>query len=744
MQSGMPPHTPATPTRLSLERLSPFAVRLVLGEAAHPSVLLEPKPLPWERQEDGHMQGGDITASWQPAPIAFRISYKGQCILEDHPQIAYQKTREGLRHTRVQKPAERYFGLGEVSGVLQRNSRRYRLEPRDACNYDPEFSDPLYKHIPLYLTRHGENLWSALIYDQPHPMVFDFGSERHHYHGSFIYTLLQGADYVRYVVVAAESLPELLQRLTDLIGRPSLPPRWSLGYLASGMAYTDADNPEERLLAFAERLRQEGVPCDGFHLSSGYTLREGKRFVFHWNREVIPNPNALVEKLKERGLRLIANVKPALLQEHPDYPELEQKGCFVRDRPGRALVAPFWSGDASWLDFTNPEAQSWWRRNVQQELLDRGIEGIWNDNNEYALGDEAFNAQGKPTYPSEQILGMAQASHQAALEHPQFRNKRPFLISRSASLGVQRLAQTWSGDNTSDWKNLRFGNPVELGLALSGFAFNGNDVGGFFGQAPSPELFLRWVQQAVAYPRFSIHSWKEPPTEPWSFPEVFPSVKQALELRYRLLPYLYSLTWQHCQTGAPIHRPLMYEFPEMFEDPGFHALLGPFLLFPMVAEPGQQSVVLKLLEGWYDWHSRNHYQGRFEYPTPLERVPLLVREGAIVPLGPVQPWISPRHDTTRELWLFPHRGEGHSSFVLYEDDGETLAYRQGTYAIITLSMFSTAQEIELRLEAEGDYPLPYPQLEVQLATNDPRRLKVTSNWKTLEQSPRAVRLSTRA
>ncbi|MFZ5993301.1 MAG: TIM-barrel domain-containing protein [Deinococcota bacterium] len=713
-------------------------MRITLGRPLHHSRLLGPDPLPWEHQEEGRVVGGPLTVTWQPAPLAFRFEYKGSCILEDHPQIAYQRVREGLRHTRVQRPQEHYYGLGEVSGILQRDSRRYRLEPRDACNYDPEFSDPLYKHIPLYLTRHGPNLWSALLYDQPHPMIFDFGSERHHYYGLFTYTLLQEAEYLRYAVVVAESLPELLKQLTDMMGRPELPPRWSLGYLASGMAYTDAPNPQERLLAFAKRVRQEELPCDGFHLSSGYTLHRGKRLVFCWNREAIPDPAALVAKLRGQGLRLIANVKPALLLEHPEYASLKHRGAFLRDQEGQPLTATFWGGAASWIDFTNPEAQTWWREKIQQELLDPGIDGIWNDNNEYAFDGQAWSAEGRPSYPSEQILGMAQASHQAMLEHPSFQDKRPFLISRSASLGVQRPAQTWTGDNTSQWKSLKFGNPIQMGLGLSGFAYNGSDVGGFYGEAPDPELFLRWVQQAVASPRFSIHSWKEPPTEPWSFPEVFPYVREALQLRYQMLPYLYSLCWQHFQTGAPIQRPLMYEFPELFEDPGFHALLGPFLLFPMVAEPGQKSVRLELPEGWYDWHTRTYYRGRFEYPTPLERVPLLVREGAIVPLGPVMPWINPRYDLARRILLFPHRGEGRSSFVLYEDDGETLAYRRGVYRLIQIDMICGPGEVSVHLEVRGDYPLPYPKLEVQVVSNDARKFTVTGDWRILEYQARSA------
>ncbi|WP_299432237.1 TIM-barrel domain-containing protein [uncultured Meiothermus sp.] len=730
------------PSEFHLDLLSPSAARVTLGHTKHRGVLGSLETLPWLHREDKSAKGGFLSVHWQSQPLAFSWLYKGQAILQDHPQTAYRLTPSGIRHTRVQQPTEQYFGLGEISGVLQRNSRRFRLEPRDACNYDAEFSDPLYKHIPLYLTRHSENCWSALLYDQPHPMVFDFGCERHHYHGLYTYTSIEQADFVRYLIFAADGLPELIQELTRLIGRPELPPRWSLGYLASGMAYTDAPDPVKALQDFANRLHEEQIPCDGFHLSSGYTLHGGNRYVFHWNRQTIPDPDGLVAGLKARGLRVIANVKPALLQNHPAYTELADKGCFIRNQDLRSLVASFWGGQASWLDFTNPDARAWWQKNIQKELLDRGIEGIWNDNNEFAFEEAALNAWGEATFPSEQIYSMATASYEAQAGYGPYQDKRPFLVSRSASLGVQKLAQTWSGDNTSSWKSLRFCSPISLGLGLSGFAHNGHDVGGFFGDPPSPELFLRWTQQAVAYPRFSIHSWKEPPTEPWSFLEVYEGVKRAIHLRYRLLPYLYSLVWLHSQTGAPIHRPLIYEFAELWEDPGFHSMLGPFLLFPMLGEPGLRHISLNLPEGWYDWHSRDYHQGHFEYPAPLHQVPVLVRTGSIIPLGPVMPSISPEYDTSREVLLFPHKGEGSSSFTLYEDDGETLAYRQGEYKQITFIMNSRPDQVQIEVLVSGEYPLPYSRLEVKIATDDPRPLKVRSSFKTIQQDHRAMIFNT--
>jgi len=613
------------------------------------------------------------------------------------------------------------------------------LEPRDACNYDAELSDPLYKHWPVSLTRHPSGAWSALIYDQPHSMQFDYGCERHHYYHFFTYTEVEAADYLRYVLVAAPDLPTLLSEMTALLGRPALPPRWSLGYLASGMAYTDAPNPTKALLEFARKVREQEIPCDGLHLSSGYSMHRGKRYVFYWNRETIPQPNTLIAQLKTLGIRSIANIKPALLEDHPHYAQLERAGAFLRSANKSSLKADFWGGTASWLDFTNSVTQAWWQAQVKTELLERGIEGVWNDNNEFALDAPAFTHDGTPAHPSEQIFAMATASYTAQLEAQQ---TRPFLISRSTSLGVQRLAQTWSGDNASTWKSLRYNTPMGLSLALSGYANTGHDVGGFFGDPPGGELLLRWVQQAIGYPRFSIHSWKDTPTEPWSYPEFTQAIRAAIQLRYRLMPYLYSLFWEHTQNGAPIQRPLMYEFPQCLDDPGFHPLLGPFLLLPCVAGGGVRVLELNLPGVWTDWHTGATYQGETLFPVPLERAPLLVRAGAIIPLGPVMPWVDPQSDVTREVLLYPHSGSGLSQFTLYEDDGQSTAYRQGGYKLLHFTLTSSEQEIHLEVRASGEWPLPYVQLEVKLGVPNVRPLKVHSDLKILEHRPDGASLST--
>ncbi len=619
-----------------------------------------------------------------------------------------------------------YFGLGEVSGGLNHHHRRYRLEPTDACGYDAEWSDPLYKHWPLYLTRTPHGSCFALLYDVPCRMVVDFGAEIHHYHGPFRYAEMQ-AGGLEYYLISADTLPALVGRITDLIGRPELPPRWSLGYLHSGMAYADDADPEAALVRFAERCRAEGLPCDGIQLGSGYTLRDGKRYVFSWNRDRIPDPGRFIEQLTSRRLHVVANIKPALLTDHPDYARLAAQGGFVRDAAGGAVREGFWDGDASWPDFTQPAVRAWWKAGVTSQLLAQGIEGVWNDNNEYAVGD-AFTADGQPAHASIQMRLMAQASYEALREWAP--EARPFLITRSASIGTQRFAQTWSGDNSTSWHTLRYNLPMGLGLALSGFAATTHDAGGFFGDAPTPELFLRWIQQLIFHPRFYMNSWKTPPTEPWMYPEVFPFVREAIRLRYRLLPYLYSLFVEHSRTGAPIHRPLAYAFPDdprCLEESGVF-MLGPSLLIPGVFEPGTRKarVYLPGTEGWYDFEQTRYCApGDQDVALPLEHPTVLALAGSLIPLGDAVAVGRERAGERREVRVFPHVGSGTAEAVLYEDDGTSIEYTRGGYTELRFRATCDQARVVLGLTLAHDgYALPYERITFRLPAGEGRRVEL--------------------
>lgn len=617
-----------------------------------------------------------------------------------------------IAHTLKRSPDEHYYGFGEKSGLIDKHGRRLRMHNTDAFGYDAQTSDPLYKHIPFYITLRdapdGRSLAYGLFYDTPYDCEFDMGAEIDGYYGPYRVFRAAGGD-LDYYLLYGPTIEQVIEKYTTLTGRIPLPPRWSLGYLGSAMRYTDSPTAQQALAEFVAKCQQHEIPCDGFHLSSGYKMAaDGRRYVFTWNRDRIPDPAAMVDTFHSARMHVAANIKPALLTTHPRYAEAEP--LFIRasnaDQPD---LTPFWGSLAAHLDFTHPDTIGWWKENIKQHLLAYGIDSTWNDNNEYNIRDDEARCNGfgsdtpiaalKPIQTLLMVLASQQAQQEAAP------HQRAWQLTRAAAAGTQRYATVWTGDNNSLWHDLRYSIPLGMGLSLSGFANMGHDVGGFAGDPPEPELFLRWIQSGIFYPRFCIHSWRSDDHEnaPWMYPEILPLVRGAINFRYQLMPYLYSLLWEASQTGHPVIRPTVYHFQD---DPECHTqsfefMLGPSLLIANVLDCGARSreVYLPRGVGWYDWHTGEFYEGgqTITLAAPLEHSPLLAREGSLIPT---------EVDGMRRVYAFPHRAAGEAAFRLYEDDGETLAYQRGEYQLIDLHMITSPEAVSVSASAEVEWVFP--------------------------------------
>jgi alpha-glucosidase len=679
---------------------------------------------------------GDFAINWFDAG--------GNSIASDLSGRAYVYDRAGAAvwHYLEHHSGEHYFGFGERSGELDKAGRRMRMLNLDSFDYDARKTDPLYKHFPFYITFiPGTQNAYGLFYDNLATSVFEMGGELDAYHGRYRYYQADDGD-IDYYLIYGPSLEQVVEKLSALIGRPILTPRWSLGYLGSTMSYTEAPDAQAQLQRFTELCDEHQIPCDLFHLSSGYTLEEnGKRNVFTWDRNRIPDPKALVEHFAHAGIKLAPNIKPALLLTHPCYTEVAAFGGFIKQAGSDAPeIVVFWGGQASYLDFTNPQTRDWWKRNVRQQLLEYGLVSTWNDNNEFELWDDEARCAGfgepfRITHARPlQTLLMTRASYEAQKEYRP--DERPYLISRSGCPGIQRYAQTWSGDNQSNWETLKYNIPMGLGLSLSGAPNTGHDVGGFCGNAPSPELFVRWVQNGIFHPRFTIHSYHADGSvnEPWMYPEVLPIIREWIEFRYRLIPYLYTLLFESTLTGRPIIRPMVYAFPG---DPKCHIesfdfMLGPSLLVASVFQAGarRRAVYLPSVSEWCNWYTGEwHTGGRvISADAPLARIPLFVRAGGLIPMGKVMRHVGAEPDDVRQVFVFPHPTAGRGEFTLIEDDGLTLGYQRGEYSEVKLEVEATGDRVLLQAARRGNYQLPYNRIEFILPPNETRHL--TANGKT--------------
>ncbi|ADG11726.1 alpha-glucosidase [Caulobacter segnis] len=572
----------------------------------------------------------------QATPEGWRL------IAEDRPTQAYNFGwwDEGVYHYVKRRPGERYYGLGERAGAMDRAGRRFRLTNLDPMGYDASADDPLYKSIPYVLVVDAEGAAHGVFYDTTADPVFDFGHEHDNYHPHYRYMRAASGD-LDYYMIAGPDAREVTRRYTWLTGRPALMPRWAVGYSGSTMTYTDAPNAQARMGEFIAGVSRHDIPCESFHLSSGYTSIGDRRYVFHWNREKFPDVAGFVRGYAEAGVELVPNIKPALLVTHPRYAELADKGWFVSDADGDPIVCQFWDEVGSYVDFTNPDAAAWWRGQVTEQLLAYGIRSTWNDNNEYEIWDSRARIAGFGTPRAAaaerpvQTLLMMRASRAAQIAHRP--DERPYVVTRSGMAGMQRYAQTWSGDNYTAWKTLRFNQKMGLGMALSGVSNTGHDIGGFAGPAPEPELLLRWVQAGIVMPRFSIHSWNTDGTvnEPWMYPEVTPAIVGMMKLRRALRPLLHDLLWRHHADYEPVTRPLWLDFPEdprAWQD-GDAYLLGPDLLVAPALDQGVETVRAYLPAGatWRDLRDDKVYAGGAEHDlaAPLDGLPpMLAKEGS--------------------------------------------------------------------------------------------------------------------
>lgn len=683
----------------------------------------------------------------QKNPLAFSLyDLSGERIYSDVPGRAYQKDHLGrIYHYSCMEPEDCFYGLGEKTGELDKNGRYFRFSPKDNLGYNPRFGDPMYKHIPFYLRLSSKNAEAVgLFYHNTYEAAMSLGDEISGYWPRYCYYTADGGD-MDVFLIHGPTLGAIIERYTWLTGRTAMQPRKTLGYIGSTMYYSELkENCDQAILSFIDQVEEEGIPIDGFMLSSGYTTSPitGKRNVFTWNQSRFPDPEGFFKAMAEKGILVSPNVKPGVLASHPEYRTWEELGIFIQDSQGKGTQpARWWGGEGAYFDFTNPKAREVWISCLKQQLLAKGSTSVWNDNCEYdgiddRLARYSFEGEGAThgQLKSVQPTLMSRLSAEALQELDP--KSRPFVVCRSGSAGIQRYAQTWAGDNPTSFDALKYNVPTLLGLGLSGVANAGADIGGFFGPAPEEELFVRWVQNGIFQPRFSIHSCNNDNTvtEPWMYSGSTELIREAILLRYRMLPYWYSLLWQAHTVGSPMMRPLVYEFQQdrnCYRN-SFDFLVGASLLVATVLEPKVTIRQVYLPSGclWYDFYTHQVYQGgqQISVPVTLQTIPLFVREGAIIPLAPA----GAEKDSRGIHWLIAPSAGQVSNFLFYEDDGYSRAYEEGDYCLTDVSV--TSQEnVQISFTHKGLYQSRLEEIELTVIHPGKGPLGVTVKGEPLPQ-----------
>jgi alpha-glucosidase len=722
-------------SRRSVEAPPSFAVVESSPAVAAPPVAAPPVAAPTVDDTDSMVvvRSGALTLALDPESGAFSLGpavgssaqrRDGPRRLATTPEAAFRWSSAGIALDFAVGTAAPIYGLGEKTGYLNRRGRTYQMWNSDDPTHLPS-RDPLYQSIPFFFLPVGDG-WAGVFVDAPGRSWFDCGERRE----EVLTAAVEDAPLDAYVFIG-DSPAEVVQRYVGLTGRPPMPPLWSLGYHQSRHTYTPAERVEE----IAQELRRRELPADVIHIDIKYM--DGYR-IFTWDPATFRNPRALMDRLAELDFHAVTIVDPGVKVD-PDY-EVYTSGlalnAFCRTETGEVYAGRVWPGTAVFPDFSKPEVQEWWGAH-HQELFGVGVAGIWNDMNEPAdfTGDfynrTAFtppstvtmDGDGRPrskdAYHNVYGMLMCRATRRGAeLARP---GRRPFVLTRAGYAGIQRYAAVWTGDNHSWWEHLAASIPMLLGLGLSGVGFAGADVGGFQ-ENPTPELFARWLQCAAFTPFFRNHANSvTKDQEPWSYgAEVEAISRKYLQLRYRLLPYIYQLFREHSTNGTPVMRPLLWHYPEdeRVRNLNSEFLLGESLLIAPITEPGVSARAVYLPAGrWQDFWTgevRNG-PGNVLVDAPLDRIPLFVKLPAILPMIPAVQSTRAFHEVSLELWLFDGAGKAGAGtaarnaagtaategvaapgstaasggpdvhLTYYEDDGETLRHEAGDFDLYEIT-----------------------------------------------------------
>lgn len=676
----------------------------------------------------------------------------GNAIYRDLPERAFEKDQLGrLSHySCMDREKDHFFGFGEKTGHLDKKGRRLRMSPKDAIGHDPEIGDPMYKHIPFYIRVNEDNLHSVgLFYHNSYDCVFDMGQEISGYWERYCYYQVDGGD-IDLFLINGPKMTDVIDRYTWLTGRTILPTKQSLGYCASTMYYAELEqNCDQEIYKVIDKHRKEQIYIDNFWLASGYSSGEadGLRYTFNWNHKRFPNPEEFFEKMNAMGINVICNLKPGVLKNHPYADYYKERDAFIKTPDGADdYYGRWWGGKGRFIDFTGPAGREAWKHLLEENILRKGTKTVWNDNCEMD-GIEDRDAQcdfegAKGTMAELKIIHsnmMAYVAIQALRDV--YPNERPYVINRAGFAGIQRYAQVWGGDNLTDWRTVKYNIATIMGMGLSGCANMGCDIGGFTGGAPEGEMLLRWIQSGIFQPRFTINSANtdNTVTQPWMYAEHLPYVREAYALRYRMLPYLYSLMYEASVSGMPVMRPLFLEFPEdkaCYTDKNLTFMYGPSVLVANVVDKGAKTRTVYLPAGctWYDMNDNmKAYQGgqTIEVPVDLGTIPMFLRGSAIFLTSEDVKYILA--DTMRQLDL-TICAEGDSSFVFYDDDGHTENYKQSEFAKTTISVKAGDRKI-ISFHKEGTYADTVEKLTLRVVSKEKGAYWVTVDGK---QIPRYI------
>ncbi len=607
----------------------------------------------------------------------FYYNSSGELILAE-PSTGGVANLNDERHVNfVLNNDDHFYGTGERGTALDKKGETFYSYNTQIGGYSTPLST-MNINIPFLANSNGYGIY----FDNIYPGWFDLGDENQ----DKLYYKTFGGEMSYYLLVA-ETVPQQLDKYTWLTGRQPLPPKWALGYIQSKYGYRNEN--DARLMI--QTMRQKQIPCDAVILDLYWFEHMGD---IAWNFVDWPNPFAMMQDFLDDGIKTIVITEPYIVEYSSNFQTALNNGYLAFNSQGQpVLLNGWWSCggcNAGLLDITNPAAQQWWW-NKHPTFFGNELAGIWTDLGEPEAHPEMMNHYLGSRNKVHNIFNFLWAELIFNGINQIRPNKRVVNLTRSGFAGIQRFGVIpWSGDVARDFGGLKVQLPMLLNMGMSGMGYHNSDIGGFCCGTTSSELYVRWMQYGTFCPVTRAHGVDNQPTEPWGFgAEAEQISKKYIELRYKLLPYIYTMAYENYKTGMPLARPLFFDYPEVISYKNYSNayMWGSTLLVAPIVDVNQITKNISFPVGeWIDFHSDKVIEGGGSYvvQAPLEILPLYVKRGSIIPMQPVMNYTDELPLDTLILEIYPSQFND-ATFSLYEDDGVSLDYQSGGFTITELS-----------------------------------------------------------
>ncbi|WP_295753704.1 TIM-barrel domain-containing protein [Undibacterium sp.] len=636
-----------------------------------------------------------MRVSINKSPFQISYAYKGKPLISEKNGYAKKDGAEVLDFNL--DASEALYGAG--ARALGMNRRGHRLPLYNKAHYGYEerssqmnFSMPLVFSSKMY----------GIHFDNAPIGFLDFDSKKENV---LAYETISGRK--TYQVIAGDSWEDIASNYTSLTGRQPLPPRWAFGNFASRFGY----HSQAEASAILDKFTAEQIPVDAIIFDLYWFGKEVKGTMGNlaFDTDNFPQPQKMMADFAAKGIKTILITEPFILTTSAKWNEAVQKNILATDKNGQPFTYDFYFGNTGLIDIFKPEAKQWFW-NIYKELNNSGVAGWWGDLGEPEVHPSELQHHSGSADQLHNIYGHNWAKLIADGYRKDFPAQRPFILMRSGYSGSQRFGMIpWSGDVNRSWGGLSPQPEIALQMGMQGMAYMHSDLGGFAGANLDDELYTRWLQYGVFQPIFRPHAQEEVAAEPvLREQKTMALAKTAIELRYRLLPYNYTLAFENNQQGLPLMRPLFYEEPhneKLFAVSDSYLWGHEFLVSPVLKAGAKEAqVYFPVKNNWFDFYTDQQYTGGSTQMVALQadHIPVFVRGGAFIPMSRIIQNTS--HYSSQEFDLHYYHdaaittGQGQ----LYDDNGETpQAFEKGVYGLLQFSSAVKRQQLLISLSSKN-------------------------------------------